>query len=178
MKLRSSSPVAVVAAALFLGGCSRSSGATHAQPTPNVALVDAGPHPLDAAAAVSTGRKPASFVPGTGRVSFGNCTSQNPAISVQELHVVRDEDGGTGAHFLDDADEWPASLDDAGRLRARKSALGPLDITLYDDGSFEGEQRYEDGSKSTWAAVPFVPVAAEQLREPVGFEGFLGGTIR
>jgi hypothetical protein len=164
---------------VFVGGCSRSSGVPRAQPTPmaKVALEAAAP-PIDAGSIADSGGQPAKLVPGAGRVFFGKWTTQNPAIAVEELYVVRDEDAGVRAFFSRDQDDWAASLDGAGHLRPSTTGPEPLEVTLYEDGTFEGEHQYTDGSKSIWVRAPFAPVEIRQLAQPAGFVGDLSRIVR
>ena len=108
---------------------------------------------------------------------FGRETTQLPELAVEELYVTK-TDTGIQALFDRDDDEWSASLDDAGHLTPTKPRRDPLSLTLYEDGSFDGEVRYTDGSKALWARTPYIPASETLLAEPTGFAGFVAGAIR
>src|SRR4029453_18548256 len=100
---------------------------------------------------------PAKLAPGTARIFFGRQTSGTPAIAVEELYVSVGKSGARAVLSAGGDNEWEASLDAAGHLRPTKPRSDPVELSLYEAGTFDGEHRYEAGSKSTCTRPPFGP---------------------
>jgi hypothetical protein len=155
----------VLALVVALAGCGRACGASS---TASATSTDARA-PEDAAASV--------LVPPEGRVFFADWVGQHTKeLAATELFVRRD---GAGAVAIFHDEELSGALDDAGHFKIpAKGERGPIDFTLYDDGTYDGSETYSDGSKSTYVRTPYRPLAPEQLATATGFKGFLSGGVR
>ena len=143
-------------AALLAGAALGTSHCAGQSPRPMEAAAWAPPAPLGA----TTDASPNPNFTARGRVFFGLHPNYNPGIAVDELLVAHPSGrdsvhqarprGGRGG------DDHRPGLDR--RASGRKHAL---QLRVYPDGSFDGAERYEDGSASLYERTTYQPLEKE-----------------
>lgn len=163
-------------AVVALCACHRDSPSSERVSPADVAVPRPVVHRIDASAGSTTAPPAATaeLVPPHGRIFFGKSPTQIESIATEELFLARE--GGDLSAILR-GDDLPSPRLEGNHLKST-TPIGEMDLTLHDDGSFEGERVYHDGSKGHWVRVPYRPLRAEQLAKPVDFQGFVGTTLR